>query len=94
LRESDLRRGHRDTVSFIGGELFPHCGALTPSPKPPWARPTSVPHVVHAEGGRSGTEGLPDKLKETNEEEASKQALAYRLGFCPDGRANRGAATK
>lgn len=75
---------------FIDGGLLPHPGAFAPKPKPAWAKPAPMPHVVHAEGGRSGAEGMPDQLKDRNKEEAAKQAVGRRLGFGPDGRANGG----
>ena len=86
---ANLKRGHSHTVLFVGRGFLPHPGALLLKLKTAWAWSAFMPHIIHAEGGRGGAEGMPDQLKYTNKEEATDQALAHRRGFCPDGGANR-----
>jgi hypothetical protein len=88
-------RRHSRGLSFFAGGLFPRNGALTSRSESAWTHSTLVPHVAHAEGGGGGTEGVPDELEDTDEEETAEHALTWRLRFCPDhGGANGGAAAE
>lgn len=79
------RGGHR-TLSSFDGRLLPHDDA--PTPKPTWTKSASMPHIVHAEGGRGGAEDIPDKLEEAYEENTAKYTLTRGLGLRANSRAN------
>lgn len=82
-------------LSSFNGRLFlTHDGAPASRPESAWVQSAFVPQVVHAEGGRGGTEGMPDEFQDTNEEETAKDALVRRLGLGPDGGAKGGATTE
>ena len=80
-------------LSSFNGRLLTHDGAPASRSESAWVQSAFVPQVVHAEGGRGGTEGMPDELQDTNEEETAKDAPARRLGLGPDGGGANGGAT-
>jgi len=91
---ANLLRRQIHALSSLDGRLLTHDGAPASRPESAWVQTASVPQVVHSEGGRGGTEGVPDELQDPNEEDTAKHALARRLGFGADGGADGGATTE